>query len=107
LKRRDAKTLAQYRAYRKQEIDKELAKYPQDLINEARSEIIASLQKKLDASKQKVREAAQEVLKNENRTEAFELISFAGKAPLSDTTNDLKRNASSTGSPPKKTKTTA
>lgn len=107
LKRGDVKTLAQYRAYRKQEIDKELAKYPQDLINEVRSEIIASLQKEMDASKQKAREAEQEVLKNENRTKAFALISLAGKTPLSATTNDLKHNALSTSSPPKKTKITA
>ena len=104
LERGDAKTLAQYRAYRKQEIDEKLAKYPKNLINKARSEIIASLQKEMDTSKQKVREAGQEVLKNENRIETFELISFAGKAPLSDITNDLKRNASSKDSPSKKTK---
>lgn len=107
LKRGDAKTLAQYRAYRKQEIDKELAKYPQDLINEARSETIASLQKEMDASEQKVREAGQEAHKNENRIKEFELISFAGKAPLADITNDLKRNVSSKSSPSKKTKTIA
>jgi hypothetical protein len=107
LKRGDAKTLAQHHACRKQEIDKELTKCPQDFIDEARSKIIASLQKKMDASKQKVREASQKVLKNENCTKAFKLVSFAGKAPLSDATNNLKRDALSTGSQQKKIKNAA